>query len=50
MDDEEYRKIHEALHVLWTKAVGTPDYDKTQWMRIDNLIVDLAHKISRRLK
>jgi hypothetical protein len=24
-------KLHHQIHVLWTKAVGTPDYDKREW-------------------
>lgn len=23
------------LHQLWTKAVGTPSYDKEQWVRLE---------------
>jgi hypothetical protein len=29
----------ELLHRLWRKAVGTPDYDKTEWMRLEALVV-----------
>jgi len=27
------------LHILWTKAVGTKDYDKTQWTELLNQII-----------
>lgn len=26
------------LHRLWTKAVGTPDYDKEEWMELEKLV------------
>lgn len=26
------------LHTLWTKAVGTPGYDKEQWKRLERFI------------
>lgn len=25
------RSVRELLHILWTKAVGTQDYNKRQW-------------------
>lgn len=28
------------FHALWSKAVGTPDYDKEQWMRLDSEIAN----------
>lgn len=34
-------EIHELLHVLWTKAVDTERYDKSQWMKLEKLIRDL---------
>lgn len=38
MDTEETRRL---LHVLWTKAVGTPNYEKPQWMRLERLLEEL---------
>lgn len=26
------------LHALWTKAVGTEDYDKEQWKALEKII------------
>jgi len=26
---------HQLLHTLWTKAVGTPGYDKEQWQELE---------------
>lgn len=26
---------HLLLHVLWTKAVGTPGYDKNEWKELE---------------
>lgn len=27
--------MHELLHRLWSKAVGTPGYDKEEWKRLE---------------
>jgi hypothetical protein len=32
------------LHALWTKAVGTPDYDKSQWIKLERIIHELKHE------
>ena len=32
------RGISELFHKLWTKAVGTEDYDKSQWIQLENLL------------
>jgi hypothetical protein len=29
------KRVHELLHRLWTKAVGTPDYAKEEWMDLE---------------
>lgn len=31
-------EIHILFHTLWSKAVGTKDYDKQQWKRFEILI------------
>ena len=36
-----YQKAHHLLHVLWTKAVGTKDYDKKQWQELETAIYRL---------
>jgi len=35
---ETDQEIHHLLHTLWTKAVGTADYDKEQWKRMSAFI------------
>lgn len=35
---EIIKELHEILHTLWTKAVGTENYDKKEWGRFDQLI------------
>lgn len=30
------------FHKLWTKAVGTQDYNKKEWMELERLIYLLA--------
>lgn len=37
MTDQE---IHHLLHTLWTKAVGTADYDKSEWKRLSAFIYE----------
>lgn len=37
-----YYAAHVALHRLWSKAVGTPDYDKQEWKALEDAIVKLA--------
>jgi hypothetical protein len=32
------QEIHGLFHRLWSKAVGTPDYDKSEWKRFDILL------------
>ena len=31
----------QALHRLWTKAVGTPDYDKKEWQRFESHVEEM---------
>ena len=33
-----YRTAHLSLHRCWTKAVGTKDYQKSDWMELDRAI------------
>lgn len=28
------------FHALWGKAVGTPDYDKEQWLQLENVLTN----------
>jgi len=37
-----YRRAHDLFHRLWTKAVGTPGYDKRQWQDLNHAIETLA--------
>lgn len=32
------RQTHELLQKLWTKAVGTPGYDKEEWKSLERAI------------
>lgn len=44
-----YHVAHTALHVLWTRAVGTHDYNKADWKvletEIDRVFGDEAKRI-----
>lgn len=39
---ENYRRVHLALHTLWSKAVGQPGYDKKQWKELEAAVFKLA--------
>jgi hypothetical protein len=28
-------ELHRLLHTLWTKAVGTPTYNKKEWQELE---------------
>ena len=36
------------LHALWTKAVGTPDYEKSQWLKLEAQIVSANRTLNER--
>lgn len=36
--EHDAREISELFHKLWTKAVGTENYDKSQWIQLENLL------------
>jgi len=38
MHTQEQQELHRAFLVLWDKAVGTTDYNKAEWKRLDELI------------
>lgn len=31
-------ELHGLLHQLWSKAVGTQDYNKQEWKRLEELV------------
>lgn len=39
---EPFEQAHAALHLLWTKAVGTDMYAKDEWRRLEAAIYKLA--------
>lgn len=39
--NELHGAIHRTLHKLWTKAVGTDDYDKKEWTELERYIARL---------
>jgi hypothetical protein len=36
----EFAIVNAAFHRLWTKAVGTSDYNKEEWMKLEKEILD----------
>jgi len=43
-NDPERKRVHYALHKLWTKAVGTKGYVKAEWNELDSAIEALAKR------
>jgi len=41
----EILAVDSLLHKLWTKAVGTKDYNKTEWLELEKGIWGLAKVI-----
>jgi hypothetical protein len=39
-----HSEIRRLLHVLWTKAVGTSDYNKAEWKQMDHFIEQLIYE------
>jgi hypothetical protein len=31
-------RMFRLFHILWTKAVGSPTYDKKEWLELEKLI------------
>ncbi len=50
IDHQNFAAVHAALHLLWTKAVGTPGYDKKEWQKLEAAINHLACNGIGRLK
>jgi hypothetical protein len=39
--DSRQKKVHYLLHTLWTKAAGSPRYEKDEWRQMSNYIYAL---------
>jgi len=42
-----YERVHTALHVLWSKSVGQPDYVKSEWAELEQAVQSLAQEADR---
>lgn len=40
--EQERVEKHRLLHTLWTKAVGTSDYDKSEWRQLEEILNKVA--------
>lgn len=36
--EDVYLEANQALHRLWTRAVGTDGYDKAEWRTLDHAL------------
>lgn len=43
--DPRLVRAHNTLHKLWTKSVGTPDYDKSEWKDLEGAIFTLGRDL-----
>lgn len=39
------KKLHAILHLLWTKAVGTVDYNKKEWLELEAELLELQRQL-----
>lgn len=39
--DINQTKVHHLFHTLWTKAVGTENYNKNEWKQLGNYLYSL---------
>jgi hypothetical protein len=46
----QFEKAHRLVHKLWTKAVGTEDYNKSEWLELEALVYGLFPKEERTLQ
>jgi len=50
MDTREFintfRTSHLSLHRCWTKAVGTKDYRKSDWMELERVLFQFARAMA----
>lgn len=37
-----FRTAHLSLHRCWTKAVGTKDYRKSDWIELERILFELG--------
>ncbi len=42
----DYPEIHQLLNKLWTQAVGTPDYVKEDWRKLEGIVSELWTKVT----
>ena len=50
LGNESDGPMSELLHTLWTKAVGTPDYVKTEWQALEIVLYRMRRKIHDEVK
>ena len=48
MDNPIYERVHTALHNLWSKSVGQPNYVKPEWTELEQAIQEMAREADRR--
>lgn len=48
MTKDEKIAIHSLLHRLWTKATGTPDYIKTDWINLEYYILKMQKELEEK--
>jgi hypothetical protein len=44
-----YRELHQLIHRLWTRAVGTPEYNKKDWLLLEAELTSLSRATGQNL-
>jgi len=42
--DPDFAEADLLMHRLWTRAVGTPEYNKREWQSLEAAILKLARR------
>ena len=43
-----HSELWHLLHRLWTKAVGTPGYDKREWLQLERVVLEIEKAAERK--
>jgi hypothetical protein len=45
-----FEEAHYLVHRLWTKAVGTENYNKSEWLQLETLVYNLFPQEERNIR
>jgi hypothetical protein len=41
------KRWHSLLHTLWPKATSQPSYEKTEWMELEQILIQCHAKLKK---